>query len=146
MAGNGSDFIRIDMKQLERATLQEQAKQFRKVPRGQTGYITYIPQVRTTKQGRQARKRGRRKASATQWRVKVLARTRQIRVWNLTAVGTLNEFRPEIRGYQNRHYRAMLRSLEANWRLMSLRAMSAAPKRVRTNQIRKIKAQQARGR
>ena len=143
--------VEADMVGLRKATIQEMAKEIRKAIQGKDGYISEWPPVRTSAAGRKARKRfnkgAGRKASRSDFRVQAKPSRKSggfIMVTNKGAVGSILELRPVIRGYRNKHHHAAIRTIEQNWRAMSKQATRHAPARVKSNQIRTVKAKKAR--
>ena len=137
---SNGEIIDITLEDFNRAYLEAQTAEVRKALRGSGGYRTRWPRPRYNRKGA--------KASRTQFRAKAKFRPRigqmHIFVRHRQRHGHLLETQPVIRGYENVHFHAALRTVEDNWDAINRAAYADTERRARGRAVRRHHARQRR--
>lgn len=135
---SNGQIVKITLEDYNRAYLEAQAAEVRKVLRAARGYTSRWPKPRYNRKGR--------RASRLMFNVKAKFRPRQgtmyLFVRHKQRHGVLLETRSTIRGYDNVHWRAAMRTVGDNWRKLSAVASNDVARRARGRAIRRLKAQE----
>lgn len=135
---SNGDIIDITLEDFNRAYLEAQTAEVRKALKGTGGYRTRWPKVRYNRKGA--------KSSRLMFRVQTKIRVRAGIMWIMVRHrqrhGHLLETQPTIRGYENRHYHAAMRTIEDNWQAINRVAAAATERRARSRAVRRFHAQQ----
>lgn len=134
---SGGQEVLLSARELQFAHVQELAKEMKKAVAGRGGYTTRWPKTR--------KKRGvarRNPPSASTFTATAQRRKNTIRLGNRQRHARLLESREDLRGYDNVHHEAALRTVNENWDTMSQAAFSRARRRAESNRIRRIKGEQ----
>lgn len=126
------------LKDLERATVEGAVAEMRKVVRGKAGYQTLWPSTR--------KKRGvarRNPPSIGTFKFRPERGYRRVLISNTQRHAVLLEQRPTIRGYPNKHFQALKKTLELNDQAIQHAAQTDALRRARGRAVRRSHAQQA---
>ena len=152
-SGTAAAAIDADAAELARATVDELARVSRAALAGRDGWTSQLPPVRTSRAGRAARRRAGRGPTRRAWRTTTRRQSAvaggkvmivEPRAGNPAShLAAILEHSPEIRGRRNVWHRAALRTIEHQAVPLAAEALRRAPDRVRTNKIRRVKAQEA---
>ena len=135
---DNGQIIDITLEDFNRAYLEAQAAEVRKALRGAKGYQTKWPRPRYNRRGRKPS----RQMFKVQPKFRPRARKMYIFVRHRQRHGHLLETEPVIRGYDNIHWRAGVRSIQAEWHKITRNASTHTERRARGRAIRRYHAQQ----